>query len=305
MIRLAGLLSLGLLLAAVSASAQAPAPAAPMVRIEGLRPVSAHVQVIPDNSTPLVPNVGFVVGATGVLVIDTGLGPANGAAVAAVMQDLAKGKATYLVATHAHPEHDLGAQAFPAQTRMIRSRDQQADVADQGMKLAQVFASRSPAIAELLKDARSRPADISFDRDLTLDLGGVSVRLIALGPNHTAGDTAIWVADDRVLFSGDVAMKAQPAIATPQASLDHWFGSLDRLEGLRPLVVVPSHGPVGDAGFIRRYRDYLAEVQKRTRDAKAAGLDQDAAVARVTEAMVGAYPDRGRLAGAIRMAYVE
>jgi len=305
MIRLAGLLSLGLLLAPLAAAAQAPAPPAPMVRVEGLRPVSPHVQVIPDNSVPLVPNVGFIVGQTGVLVVDTGLGPANGAAVAAVMQQLAAGRQTYLVATHAHPEHDLGAQAFPAATRMIRSRDQQADIADQGMKLAQVFASRSPAVADLLKDARSRPADITFDRDLTLDLGGVSVRLMALGPNHTAGDTAIWVAEDRVLFSGDVAMKAQPAIATPQASVAHWFESLDRLEALKPLVVAPSHGPVGDVSFIRRYRDYLAEVQRRTLEAKAAGLDEAATVARVTEAMAGAYPDRGRLAGAIRMAYAD
>jgi len=305
MIRSAGLLGLALLFAPLASAAQAPPPPPPMVRVEGLAPVSEHVQVIPDNSVPLVPNVGLVVGATGVLVVDTGLGPANGAAVAAVMQQLAKGKKTYLVATHAHPEHDLGAQAFPAETRMIRSREQAADIADQGLKPAQVFASRSPAIADLLKDARFRPADISFDRDLTLDLGGVSVRLMALGPNHTAGDTAIWVAEDRVLFSGDVAMKAQPVITTPQATLAHWFESLDRLEALKPLVVVPSHGPVGDVAFIRRYRDYLAEVQKRTRDAKAAGLDQDAAVARVTEAMAGAYPDRGRLAGAIRMAYVD
>ena len=65
--------------------APAPAPAAPPVppRIrEGVtEKISGHVYVIPDDSVPLVPNVGIVVGSRGTLVIDTGLGARNGAAV--------------------------------------------------------------------------------------------------------------------------------------------------------------------------------------------------------------------------------
>lgn len=42
-------------------------------------------------------------------------------------------------------------------------------------------------LGELLAGAKFRPADISFDDTYDLDLGGVSVRILALGPNHTAG----------------------------------------------------------------------------------------------------------------------
>jgi hypothetical protein len=35
---------------------------APLVKIEGLRQISDHVYIIPDNSVPLVPNVGYVIG---------------------------------------------------------------------------------------------------------------------------------------------------------------------------------------------------------------------------------------------------
>ena len=292
-------------LAAATALAQPPAgrPPIPMVQAEGLKAVSPHVQVIPDNSIPLTPNVGFVVGTKGVLVVDTGLGPRNGARVAEVATRLARGGQVWLVTTHAHPEHDLGAQGFPASTKLIRSKDQVADIADQGLRLAQMFAGRSPAIAELLKDADFRPADVTFDREHVLDLGGVSAKIIAMGPNHTAGDTAVWVASDKVLFSGDVSMKAQPSIMAAKSSVAQWMKSLAAFEALKPAVVVPSHGPIGDVGLAQGYRAYLKEVAERTGAAKALGATLEAATATVTEAMVARYPDRMRLAGAVRIAY--
>lgn len=292
-----------LLIAPTAALAQAPDLAPLMVRPAEEVAVSAHVRVIPDGSRSLVPNVGFVIGSRAVLVVDTGLGPANGALVAAEAQRLAPGRRLYLVATHAHPEHDMGAQALPAGSVFLRSRAQAADALAQGRTLADAFSARSPAAAALLKDARSRLADETFDGARELDLGGVRVRLIALGPNHTDGDTAAWVPADRVLFSGDTAMRPQPSLMTPRTSLAQWRRTLDRLDALRPAVVVPSHGPVGDAGLIVGYRAYLAEVGERTAAAKARGLDLAATTAEVSAAMSARYPDAARLAGAVRVAY--
>src|SRR5215813_11283368 len=184
----------------------AQTPPAPIVKVEGLRQISPHVHIIPDNSVPLVPNVGYVVGDRAALVIDTGLGPRNGAAVYEVAKKLAGAKALYLVTTHVHPEHDLGAQAFPATTSLIRSTDQVKEIAEAGLGLAKVFASRSPINAELLKDADFRKADVTFERDYDLDLGGLHAKLSAMGPNHTLGDTIIWLDSERVLFAGDLAM---------------------------------------------------------------------------------------------------
>ena len=259
--------------------------------------------MIPDNSVPLVPNVGYVLGDKALLVIDTGLGPRNGEAVFAVAKKLAGSRPIYLAVTHFHPEHDLGAQAFSPDTKLIRSADQQKDIAEFGLSLAKVFSARSSINAELLKDAEFRKPDLVFDKEYDLDLGGVTAKLLAFGPNHTRGDVAIWVERDQVLFSGDLAMKAQPAFASPYSSIQQWFSSLDRLEALKPGIVVPSHGPVGDMGFITGYRNYLKEVQSRTTAEKTAGRNADAAVENVSAAMAERYPDRNRLAGAIKAAY--
>lgn len=278
----------------------------PLVAVDGLQKISTRVHVVPDGSVPLVPNVGFVVGDSGVLVIDTGLGVRNGAAVAAVAERLAGGtRKLYLVTTHFHPEHDLGAQAFPAGTTMLRSSDQVKDIAEFGLQLAGVFASRSSVNAELLEGAAFRRADVVFDGEHRLDLGGVQVRLIAAGANHTRGDTVVWVEADKVLFSGDVAMKAQPSFGSPYSSSAHWLASLDRLDALKPAIVVPSHGPIGDAALIAGYRTYLGEIRERVAAAKTAGLTRDATVERVAGEMLGRYPDRTRLAGATAAIYAE
>jgi glyoxylase-like metal-dependent hydrolase (beta-lactamase superfamily II) len=283
----------------------AQTPADPVVKTEGLRQVSPHIYIIPDNSVPLVPNVGFVIGERGILVIDTGLGPRNGSAVLEVAKELGGSRALYLVTTHFHPEHDLGAQVFPESTTLIRSNDEAKDIAEFGLQLAQVFARRSAINAELLKDADFRKANVTFDRDYALDLGGVQVQLIAMGANHTRGDTAIWVESDRVLFSGDVAMRPQPVFASPYSTIRHWLSSLDRLEALKPAVIVPSHGPTGDAAFISGYRNYLIEVRDRTAADKKVGRTADQTTETVTAAMAERFPDKGRLAGAIKAAYAE
>jgi len=284
---------------------QSSAPEGPIVRAGTAVKVSEHVFVIPDNDMPGVANIGIVVGRDAVLVIDTGMGKRNGEIVAAEAQKLGDNKPMYLVTTHVHPEHDLGAHGFPASTKMIRNSAQIEEIAEVGLRVAEAFSKRSELMRELLEGADFRKADVVFDGEHSLDLGGVHVRLLAMGPNHTPGDTAAFVEEDGVVFAGDVAMRALPSFASPKSSLAHWLSSLDRLEALKPRVVVPSHGPIGDTGFIAAYREYLQEVRDRTAAAKSAGQTLEQATQTVIEALKPKYPETGRIGGAVRSAYAE
>lgn len=301
------LISPGFILAA-TALAIAPLaaqPVNPIVREGVTEKISEHVHVIPDGSVPLVPNVGIILGSRGVFVVDTGLGVRNGEAVVREVRKLGNKEALYLATTHFHPEHDLGALAFPPETKMLRSADQQKDIDEFGLQLAKTFSGRSPFIADLLKDAAFRKADAVFDTERTIDLGDVRVRVIAVGPNHTRGDTVFFVEPDGVLFSGDVAMRPMPSFASPYSSVQHWLASLDRLEALRPRRIVPSHGPMGDTSLIEGYRKYLTTVRTRAGELKRQGKTIDETVQAVSTELQGSYPDRGRLAGAVRAAYNE
>jgi glyoxylase-like metal-dependent hydrolase (beta-lactamase superfamily II) len=285
--------------------AQQPVTSGPLVREGVTEKISEHVYVIPDGSVGGVPNVGIIVGTKGTLIVDTGLGKQNGAVVLREAQKINGKNALYLVTTHVHPEHDLGAQAFPESTKMIRAQAQVDEIASAGMTTANVFRGRSPQMAQLLEGAEFRKADVIFVKDYKLDLGGVAVQLLAMGPNHTPGDTAIVVQKEGVLFSGDVAMKGLPAFASPKASLSNWLVSLDRFDALKPRIVVPSHGPLGDASFIANYRQYLTQIQTRATTLKSEGKSVEEVTQTITAELKDKYPDTGRAAGAIRTAYAE
>jgi len=294
------------LIAATHVNAQQPVTSGPLVREGVTEKISEHVYVIPDGGVGGVPNVGIVVGTRATLVVDTGLGKQNGETILREVQKVSANKSLYLVTTHVHPEHDLGAHAFPESTKMIRAQAQVDEIATSGMTTANVFRGRSPAMAQLLEGAEFRKADQTFDKEHALDLGGVKVRLLAVGPNHTPGDTVIVVEGEGVVFSGDVAMKALPAFASPVSSVNAWLGSLDKLDALKPRIVVPSHGPMGDAKFIADYRSYMTLVRSRTAALKKEGKTVEQSVEAVTSELKERYPEGGgRITGAVRAAYRE
>lgn len=283
----------------------APDWLAPLVRPENLVRLTEHVHVIPDGSVPGVPNVGVVVGDRGVLVIDTGIGDRNGRRVLGVVRSIAPDRPLRLATTHVHPEHDLGARAFPVDTVMIRARSQVEEIAEEGLRVAADFQQRSIDYSDLLDGAAFRDADIVFEDALELDLGGVHVRLRSMGANHTRGDTIAHVVEDAVLFSGDIAMKPPPAFASPHSSMRRWVHSLEVLDEMSPRIIVPSHGPVGGRELIDGYLDYFADVRRRTSAALAVGRTVEDAVTEITDALVARYADAGRIEGAVRVAYAE
>jgi glyoxylase-like metal-dependent hydrolase (beta-lactamase superfamily II) len=218
------------------------------------RRISPHVYELES-----FPDVGIVVGKSATLVVDTGLGPRNGAIVAQQARKLSRGGRLYLVTTHFHPEHSSGEGGFPADTIIVRSRMQQQELSRDGSAMMDRFRSM-PAFAEFLPAGVTwRTPDQLFDQDTTLDLGGVHARIELIGPAHTAGDQLIWIPEDRTLFTGDLAMDNEPpARFAPGANREVWMAALDRLAAFRPLHVVPDHGPPGDIGLIRAQRDHLS-----------------------------------------------
>jgi len=213
------------------------------------------------------------------------------------------------VSTHFHPEHALGEAAFPQSATLLRARVQQEDIDEFGLALANTFASRSPAMADLLRGAAFRAADVVFDGELTLDLGGVHARVFALGPTHTRGDTMVFVPEEGVLFAGDVVMNHRfLAFGSPYSSVTAWLASLSHLASLKPARIVPSHGEMGDASLIELDRQYLTALQSRVAELKSQGKSSDETAQTVTAEFQKKYADwtnGGALGTSAKVAYSE
>lgn len=297
------------LLVAANAFAQRGGPVPdPLVRENATVKVAVHTYVIPDNNVGLVPNVGIVVGNRATLVIDPGLGRRNGETVLREVAKVSRNSELYIASTHFHAEHTTGYVAFPPTAKYVNSTIQEADFAEGGMAQVKAFSGRSPATAEILKDATGRKADITFDREYTLDLGGVRVRFLVVGPTHTRGDTAFFVEGDNVLFSGDVVMNQSFVAANQNSSMKAWLAAFDAFEKMKPTVIVPAHGPVGDEPLIATNRGFMMEIQARVRELKAQGQPVDAVATTVQMEQVAKHPTWARangVAGAARAAHNE
>ena len=173
---------------------------------------------------------------------------------------IAKGSKLYLGTTHFHPEHAAGEAGFPAGTILIRSKIQQQELEEDQGRLVALFA-RNPDFALYLQGVSFRRPDILFDKGYRLDLGGVHVRLMWLGPAHTRGDQEFFIEEDRALFTGDLAMSnIRPRNYAQGSSWEIWITILDELAALRPVHVLPDHGAFGDATLIDDQRRYLSHL---------------------------------------------
>ena len=262
--------------------------AQPLVSEDTLTRVSEHVYALAG-----FPNVGIVVGNHGTLVIDTGLGERNGATVVRVAQKLAKGPNLYLTNTHYHSEHTSGEQAFPANTVILRLALQQEEMNKRVAAHLDAFRNMSAQNKDLLQDVKFRTPDILFDREMKLDLGGVTARLFWLGAAHTKGDMLIFVEEDSVLLPGDIVEKNLfPIMPNEDSSVKGWLAILDQLEILKPRVIAPDHGaPVTDTSEIGKERAYLLDLQARASELKRQGVPVDDAGKQVAAEFHTKYPD--------------
>nr|BFE80264.1 hypothetical protein GCM10020093_028650 [Planobispora longispora] len=124
---------------------------------------------------------------------------------------------------------------------------------------------------------RPRLPDLTYDRELTLDVGGREVRVIDLGPAHTSADSVVHVPDAGVLFSGDLLFVGCTPIVW-SGPIANWITACDRMIATGAHTIVPGHGPVTDPDGIRAVRGYLTHVVEQADAAHARGLSLAEAV---------------------------
>jgi len=255
------------------------------------------------------PNIAIVVGSRATLVVDTGLGPKNGATIARVAAKLAPGNSKlFLTTTHFHPEHAGGEPGFPPGTILIRNAAQQQEMEKHGQEMIAMFSERSAQNKELLDGVVLRSPDVTFGEEASVDLGGVTARLLWFGGAHTKGDELTFVEPDRTLVSGDVVQnEVIPGIFGDGGTPATWLAVLDKVAALNAAHVLPDHSEPGDGSLVAGERDLIAEIQTRALALKQQGVPVDDAGKQISAELKTKHPDwpNTNASGFVKNVYAE
>lgn len=255
---------IGALTLALLGAASARADDAPPMRATQ---ISAHAWYVQGASAMgssandnFISNAGFVVTPAGVVVVDALGSPKLARRLLDEIRRLTPQPVTHVVVTHYHADHVYGLQVFQAVGAKIVAEQAGRDYL--GSETARLRLQAS--VDEGLTEAGTRlvDADTWLDGNASLEVGGMRLELLHVGPAHTAEDLALFVPSEGVLFAGDLVFRGRVPFVG-QADSRRWIESLDRLLQLPARVIVPGHGPhSSDArADLQLTRDYLAHLR--------------------------------------------
>jgi glyoxylase-like metal-dependent hydrolase (beta-lactamase superfamily II) len=280
----------GALTNAAQAQAAAPAPsAAPLITIQEIGP--GVYAALDGKDHKAGSNAGFVVGDTGVLVVDSFFNPEATKVLVAEIHKLTPKPIRYVVNTHYHMDHVAGDQVLrDAGATIIAQRNVRAWIHDDNLHL---LGDRiTPALRTQIA-ALAEP-DITVDRSLTVWLGArrVDVRFYA---GHTGGDLVVQIPDAKVIFCGDLLWRhVSPNVI--DGTISKWIATesaFEALPGASAMTFVPGHGELARIEDVAAFQAYLADLTAFTSTARAAGLEGKALADQVLPQMKARYGDWG------------
>ncbi len=242
--------------------------------------------VYTSGEDALLVNSTLILGASDAILVDAQLTLANAHRLVAAILESGR-RLTTIYITHAHPDHYLGLdvlrQAFPS-ARVTALPGVIEDMQQRGPRALTFWASR---LGNNVSKALVVPEPLGDPR---LMLDGETIEVIGPIQGDLPTSSMLWIPSIRAVIAGDLVFGAAHVwtASSTKEMRAAWLASLDRIENLRPALVVPGHLKPGtplDASTVQHTRAWLTAF--------------DAAVARagrsgdVVNAMQQAFPEDG------------
>ena len=241
---------------------------------------------------------GYLIRGDRPCLVETGTAPS-----APVVRDalaslgIGPGDLATVVVTHIHLDHAGGAgdiaAMFPAAQIVAHQRGAR-HLADPSKLMAGARMVYGRALERLFGVLAPVPAEriVALDDTGTIDLGGGRRLDSHYSPGHAKHHVGLVDSDTGDLYTGDAAGvylpdtgDVRPATPPPDFDMDTALASVRKFAALRPSRLMFSHyGPVVQVGeTLDRSAEEITVWVEETRQARAAGLDLDHAVAMVRD----------------------
>jgi glyoxylase-like metal-dependent hydrolase (beta-lactamase superfamily II) len=124
---------------------------------------------------------------------------------------------------------------------------------------------------------------VTFTRDVTFHLNGDEIAIFHVPLAHTDGDAIVHFRGGDVVHMGDVHFNGMyPFIDTSSGgTVEGTIAAVDRVLAIatHKTRIIPGHGPLATRADLLAYREMLATVYPRIRDAARAGKSLEEIVA--------------------------
>jgi glyoxylase-like metal-dependent hydrolase (beta-lactamase superfamily II) len=190
------------------------------------------------------PNSGVIIGDDCCMVIDTTATPVMAQDLIKRIREVTDKPIKYVVLSHYHAVRVLGASAYFAEgaTEIIASQGTYDLIVERGEADMKSEIERFPRLFNAVESVPGLTwPTMVFEKELTLYLGKLEVKLMHIGPGHTKGDTIAWLPSQRICFSGDL-VEYNAGVYTGDAHLEEWPSTLETLAALKPEKLVPGRG---------------------------------------------------------------
>ncbi len=205
---------------------------------------------------------GVVVAPEGVVLIDPGGSWKGAAMIDAAIDQITDQPVTHVIDTGGQDHRWLGNGYWQAQGAVVIASE--AAVADHKDRQSMQMTMLSQLLGDELTGTEASYADVTFETDHTLSLGGLTFQIMHRGQAHTPGDSFVWLADRGVMFTGDIVYVERILGVGPQSNAKSWIEAFDAMAAFAPAHVVPGHGRATTLEQARADTyDYLVNLRTR------------------------------------------
>ncbi len=197
--------------------------------------------LVDKNNAGGIANIGFVVGAESIAVIDSGGSFLDGARLRAAIKLRSALPIRYVINTHVHPDHLFGNAAFLRDAPVFIGHRNLAR-ALQARGAHYLEANKALLSPEAFKGTEIIPPSQAVESQSILDLGGRRLVLDAHKTAHTDADLTVLDETTGTLWTGDLLF--QRHLPVIDGKLKGWLQVMDKLAALPVERAVPGHGPV-------------------------------------------------------------